>query len=133
MAEVTPARSARDNRPLIHRGRHGDLVDFRQRVLCLDQGIVPDRDVRIYLPWFIAGEASADVLHRAAIRRRGRPGAYRMVERSLAVPRVSLDAALPYRRLGRRLRRRSSRAGRIRANLATCDGGRVVTGDGYRR
>src|SRR5277367_384872 len=93
--QVAPARAARNYRDDLFGGWNGSLVDFGQRILRVDQGLVPDRDLRLHLPWLAARRAAADVLYQPAVRGGRRSGAARVVERPVGRPsRLSRGATL---------------------------------------
>ena len=72
----------------------------RQRVLCPDQGVVPDRDLRFDLPRLAPRRAAAHVLHQPPVRRRRRPRPNRVVERALAISEFQRCAAFRDHGLG---------------------------------
>jgi hypothetical protein len=51
----------RDNRAVIHRGWHCSVADLWQRLLCADQGLLPDRNLRIHLLRFAARDGGTIV------------------------------------------------------------------------
>src|SRR5277367_187230 len=121
--QVAPARAARNYRDDLFGGWNGSLVDFGQRILRVDQGLVPDCDLRLHLPWLAARRAAADVLYQPAVRGGRRSGAARVVERPVGRPsRLSRGATIGHGGVGNRLCRRGDTQGGL------CDG--AVTGAG---
>src|SRR5277367_5060170 len=93
--QVAQARAARNYRDDLFGGWNSGFVDFGQRILCVDQGLVPDCDLRLHLPWLAARRAAADVLYQPAVRGGRRSGAARVVERPVGRPsRLSRGATL---------------------------------------